>query len=209
VTSSPVVTHYVLSPEESLGSTIAGDLWMQDISERLFGVKLELDYAESDGADGFISGAIIAWKNLKSVLNCTFHVIKLIGSGGKSTLKKKFLSEEHKITALAQARKLQYCKSQEQFDSCMKLLCDEWVELGETDAANYLKIEHGTYPHNKWWYCAAGKQEEEVQFHSTNITLFLTDIASCMASMASTLLPHRSNTRNIPNREYCREPSKD
>jgi hypothetical protein len=156
VTSLTVVTHNILSPEESLSSTIADDLWMQDISEQLFGVKLDLDNAELNGADGFISGAIIAWKTLKYVLNCTFCVTKLIGSSGKSTLKKKFILEEHKTTAPGQACKLQFCKSQEQFDSCMKLLCNEWVELGETTTVNYLKVEHGTYPHNKWWYRAAG-----------------------------------------------------
>jgi hypothetical protein len=161
VTSTPVVTHYILSKGESLASTIAGDLWMQDICDQLFGVKLDLDYAESDGADGFISGAIIAWKNLKSVLNCTFHVTKLIGSGGKSTLKKKFLCEdkEFKSTASHRAQKLQFCKSQVQFDSCLKLLCDDWIAQGEQAAADFIKIEHGTYPHNKWWYCAAGKKK--------------------------------------------------
>jgi hypothetical protein len=164
VTSSPVVTHYILSPEESLASTIAGDLWMQDICKRLFGVKLELDYAESDGADGFISGAIIAWKTLKSVLNCTFHVTKLIGSAGNSTLKKKFNSDGHKNTAPHQACRLQFCKTQEQFNACMNLLCDEWIEQGETNAADYIRSEHGTYPHNKWWYCAAGKQEKRCNF---------------------------------------------
>jgi hypothetical protein len=99
VTSLPLVTHYILSPEESLASTIEGDLWMQDICMQLFGVKLELGYAELDGADGFISGAIIAWKTMKSVLNCTFCVTKLIGSAGNSTLKKKFKSKGHKNTA--------------------------------------------------------------------------------------------------------------
>jgi hypothetical protein len=83
------------------------------IWKQLFGVKLELDYAESDGADGFISGAIIAWKTLKSVLNCTFHVTKLIGLAGNSTLKKKFICEGHKTTAPCQACRLQFCKSQE------------------------------------------------------------------------------------------------
>jgi hypothetical protein len=165
VTSSPVVTHYILSPEELLASTIAGDLWMQDICKPLFGVKLELDYAESDGADGFISGAIIAWKALKSVLNCTFHVTKLIGSTGKAPLKRKFTSTEHKTTAPGLARKLQFCKTQLQFDSCMNLLCTYWIEQGETDAANYLKTKHGTYPHNKWWYCAAGKKKKRCDFN--------------------------------------------
>jgi hypothetical protein len=166
VTSTPVVTHYIVSPEESLGSTIAGDLWLQDICQQLFGVKLELDYAESDGADGFISGAIIAWENLKSVLNCTFHVTKLLGTTGKSTLKKKFTLEELKKDAPELVRKLQFCKTQQQFDSCLNLLCEEWSDLGETEAADYITIEHGTYPHNKWWYCSAGKYKKAFNYES-------------------------------------------
>jgi hypothetical protein len=46
----------------------------------------------------------------------------------------------------------------------MSLICDEWIKQGETNAADYIKLEHGKYPHNKWWYCAAGKQPKRCDF---------------------------------------------
>ena len=162
VTSSGCTLNYLVSPEESLGSTVAADLWVQDICKLIFGISLDLDFSESDGADGFITGAIVAWTNSISILNCTFHAVKNIGSVTSKKFKEKCNTSYCKKYGTFSMRFLQYFKTQKQFDACLALFLDNWKDNGETKATAYVLIEYGTYPHNRWWYCAARKSKTTI-----------------------------------------------
>jgi hypothetical protein len=91
LTSKGLFPYDLVSAQEDKYTTIASDmLWAKFICDRLFGTILGFDWAELDGASGFIYGAINLWKNqydsLKSILNCNFHVQQKIGWAKQSKL---------------------------------------------------------------------------------------------------------------------------
>jgi hypothetical protein len=161
VTSKGLIPYYLVSAQEDKYTTIASDVWARFICDRLFGTTLGFDWAESDGASGFIYGAIDLWekqfKSLKSVLNCNFHVQQKIGPAKQSFLRKKCCTKDSANRMTSQMLRMQFCKSKAMFASCMKLVLEDWVENGETKAANYIREWYGTYPRNVWYYSATGK----------------------------------------------------
>jgi hypothetical protein len=162
VTSKGLVPYYLVSAEEHKYTTISSDVWAKFICDRLFGTTLGFDWAESDGAKGFIYGAIDLWEkqydSLKSVLNCNFHVQQKIGPAKQSELRKKCRTKAFGDRATSQMNSMQNCKSSVMFETCMRLILEDWLEEhDQTTAAIYIRDFYGTYPRNQWYYSATGK----------------------------------------------------
>jgi hypothetical protein len=159
VTNSCPAAFYLISPEEYKYSTIASDIWTKDICRALFGVQLELDWAASDMAVGFLTGVKAVWKKLKGILNDCFHVLQKIGPGKGSELRKRCKTDHQKEHAPRNWALAQNSKSAAQFSCCTGLFIED-LKSGthpEETAANYLSDTYLASLSRNWYYMVTGK----------------------------------------------------
>jgi hypothetical protein len=160
VTSKHAVGFYLITPEEYKNTTIASDMWAKSICHSLFGADLELDWAISDMAQGFLTGVTSVWKKLRSILNCNFHVQQKIGSGRNSELRKKCRTVAQKHRAPRNWNNAQNSKSEALFSCSTDLFIQDLDDEGpeqEKNAAKYLKSYYLTALTRNWYYMAAGE----------------------------------------------------
>ena len=158
VTSKAPIGWYVIAAEEYKDTTTAGDIWAKYIVKTLFNRELEFDWGASDGAPAFIYGSIAVWKSLQ-VLNCNFHKQQLIGTHQKGSkgLLRHATTEYVRTNGPDHMNSLQYCRSQKMFDACLNLYLEHWIQVGDVNAAKYIRDNHAVYPHSNWWYNVTGK----------------------------------------------------
>jgi hypothetical protein len=159
VTNKCPAAFYLIAPEEYKYSTISSDIWAKDICRALFGVQLELDWAASDMAVGFLTGVKAVWKQLKGILNDCFHVLQKIGPGKGSELRKRCKTEHQKEHAPRNWALAQNSKSAAQFSCCTGLFIED-LKSGshpEDKAAKYLGDTYLAALSRNWYYMVTGK----------------------------------------------------
>ena len=159
MTNSCPAGFYLISPEEYKYSTIASDIWAKDICKALFSIQLEIDWAASDMAIGFLTGVKAVWKKLKGILNDCFHVLQKIGPGTGLELRKKCKTLHQKHHAPRNWALTQNSKSAAQFDCCTQLLLQD-LKSGthpKHKAAKYLRDTYLAALSWNWYYMVSGK----------------------------------------------------
>jgi hypothetical protein len=196
VTNSCPAAFYLISPEEYKYSTISSDIWAKDICRALFGVQLELDWAASDMAVGFLTGVKAVWKQLKGILNDCFHVLQKIGPGKGSELRKRCKTQHQKLHAPRNWALAQNSKSSAQFSCCTGLFIED-LKSGnhpEENAAKYLSDTYLAALSRNWYYMVTGKFKISRLHHTiaqelTILFLFLLSLSFIFQGSLASILP--------------------
>jgi hypothetical protein len=186
VTSKNAAAFYLITPEEYKHTTMASDIWAKSVCNSLFGADLELDWAISDMAQGFLTGVTSIWKKLSSILNCNFHVQQKIGPGSNSELKKKCRTAHQKQNAPRNWKNVQNSKSEALFNCSTSLFIQDLDDEGphqEKKAATYLRDYYLTALTRNWYYMAAGKFYLDSPYQNNSLftlTFFVCYFCICM-----------------------------
>jgi hypothetical protein len=203
VTSKNAAAFYLITPEEYKHSTMASDIWAKNICKSLFGADLELDWAISDMALGFLTGVTSVWKKLRSILNCNFHVQQKIGPGNNSELKKKCRTGHQKTHAPRNWNNAQHAKSEALFSCATRLFIQDLDDEGpyqEKAASNYLNKYYLTKLTRNWYYMAAGTfrfylRSVKKQLYLLTYLLFV--IVICVLTQAFQVSTHVRTFANV------------